>query len=253
MKRTLLALMAMLLLASCGKNEDKAPTGTNVHITGNVKGFKKGRLFLTRVQDTTAIIMDTIAIDGNSAFESHVKLDSPQMLYLVIDRGSSNSMDDNLPFFAEPGNIKIDTRLEGFYANAKITAGENQKLYEEYLKQKKRISETNLELEKRDVEAQIAKNEVRRDSILKAKDRNEVRLYLATANFAINHADHDIAAYLAVNEIRKINLKYLYMIDKKLSPKVKNSLYGKQLTKLIAYKKVNDPAPAAPEPPAPTK
>jgi len=253
MKKTLLALTAILLLASCGKNEEKAPEGTNVHISGNVKGFKKGRLFLTRLQDTTAVILDTINIDGNSAFETHIKLDSPEMLYLVIDRVSSNSMDDNLPIFAEAGNIKIDTKLDAFYYGAKITGSENQKLYEEFLSQKKRLTDANLELEKKGLEAQMSKNQVRMDSVQKARERNEVRIYLATANFAITHAGHDVAAYLAVHDIPNINIKYLLMINEKLSAKVKKSLYGTQLAQLIAYKKVNDPAPAAPVAPVAAK
>jgi hypothetical protein len=31
------------------------------------------------------------------------------MLYLFLDRGVSNSLDNNLLFFAEPGNINIET------------------------------------------------------------------------------------------------------------------------------------------------
>ena len=34
------------------------------------------------------------------------------MLYLFLDRGQTNSIDNNLPFFAEPGNIKIETTLK---------------------------------------------------------------------------------------------------------------------------------------------
>ncbi len=86
MKKTLLALTALLILSACSKKEEAAPADTNVHITGNVKGFKKGKLFLTRVNDTAAVVLDTINIDGTSQFESHIKLDSPEMLYLVIDR-----------------------------------------------------------------------------------------------------------------------------------------------------------------------
>ena len=253
MKKTLLALIAMLALASCSKKEEKAPAGTNVHISGNIKGFKKGRLFVTRVQDTTVVILDTITIDGDSSFETHLKLDSPQMLNLVLDRVSSKSMDDNLPVFAEPGTIKIDTRLDAFYFGAKITGSKNQKLYEEFLTQKKRITDANLDLEKIDLEARKANNPARRDSIATARKRNEVKLYFAVTNFAVNHAGFEVAPYVTLTEIPDINIKYLYQIQEKLSPKVKKSLYGKQLEELIAYRKKNDPIVAAAQAAAPAK
>ncbi|KOS06301.1 hypothetical protein AM493_09845 [Flavobacterium akiainvivens] len=241
MKKLLLAVAAVLVLASCEKKEEAAPAGTNVHITGNVKGFKQGKLYLARENDSAYTVIDTITINGNSAFESHLKLDSPEMLYLFIDRVSTNSLDNKLQVFAEPGDIKIETTLEGFYANAKVTASENQKLWEEYLTHKKRLNDRKLDLIKEQYEADIKKNKAKSDSLAKKIDRNMVSMYLAAANFAVNHADKEIAPYLGVAEIPNINLKYLLMIDEKLTPKMKSSLYGKQLAKLIEFRKKNDP------------
>ena len=253
MKKTLLVLTALLILSACSKKEETSPADTNVHITGNVKGFKKGKLFLTRVNDTAAVVLDTINIDGTSQFESHIKLDSPEMLYLVIDRVSSNSMDDNLPVFAQAGNIKIETSLDAFYFGAKVTGSKNHDLYTEFLTLKKRITDTNLDITEKELMARKKNNVAQIDSLEKSKKNNEARLYLATANFAVNHATFDIAPYLAVKEIPNINMKYLLMIEGKLSPEVKKSFYGKQLAKLIAYRKETEPAAAAPVAPAPAK
>jgi hypothetical protein len=60
------------------------------------------------------------------------------MLYL-LDRGTSNSLDNNLMFFAEPGTINIDTNLESYIANAKVTGSKNQDLFEEYKKINSRL------------------------------------------------------------------------------------------------------------------
>ncbi len=242
MKKLLLACTALFILASCEKKEEATvPDGTNVHITGNIKGFKQGRLFLTRVTDTVATVIDTINIKGNSSFRADLKLDSPEMLYLVIDRGSTKSIDDNLSFFAEPGNITIDTKLDAFFAAAKITGSENQKLYEEYLAQKKRLNDRKLDLKELQLKAQIKKNTPQSDSLQKQMDRIRDKIYLNAANFAVTHPDKEIAPYLAVYEIPEINVKYLIMVEEKLSPKMKASPYGKQLAKLIDYKKKNDP------------
>jgi hypothetical protein len=63
------------------------------------------------------VAIDTIVIDGSSTFESDIDLKSPEM-YLFLDR--SNSLDNNLLFFAEPGNININ-EIGLFLYGAKIT------------------------------------------------------------------------------------------------------------------------------------
>jgi hypothetical protein len=84
----------LLLLASCAKNEK-----TNLHY-GNIKGLKKGTLYIQRVGHTLVAI-DTITIDGSSAFESDIDLKSPEMLYLPRQR-SKQFIRQHLYFFAEP-------------------------------------------------------------------------------------------------------------------------------------------------------
>jgi hypothetical protein len=73
---------------------------------------------------------------------SDIDLKSPEMLYLFLDRGVSNSLDNNLLFFAEPGNINIETKLDSFLYGAKITGSKNHELYEEYKKINSRLEMT---------------------------------------------------------------------------------------------------------------
>lgn len=253
MKKLLLACAALFMLASCEKKEEAVPAGTNVHITGNVKGFKQGRLLLGRaVNDTLVTVIDTIEIKGNSAFSTHLKLDAPEMLVLYIDRVSTNSIDDNLRVFVEPGNINIETSLDAFFANAKITGSKNHDLYEEYRAQIKRLNDRKLDLKEMQLNADIKKNFTKSDSLQKQMDKIRDRMYLTAANFAATHPDKEIAPYLAVKEIPDINVKYLIEVEQKLTPKMKSSLYGKQLEELIKYKKENDP-PATRQPEAQAK
>ena len=117
MKKIFLVAIAVFTLISCNKNEENSDA--NVHITGDVKGLSQGKLYLQKIQDSALVMLDSIIVNGDSKFESHIKLDSPEMLYLFLDRGQTNSIDNNLPFFAEPGNIKIETTLKHFFADAK--------------------------------------------------------------------------------------------------------------------------------------
>ena len=238
MKKTLLAFSALILLAACNKEENHGDT--NVHITGTIKSFKKGKLFIQRFNDSAFVNIDTIVVDGNPSFESHLKLESPEMLYLVIDRVSTNSVDDNLPFFAEPGNITINTSKDEFFGKAKITGSKNQKLYEEFLKINSRFVGENLELEK---SAFMAGTDAKKqDSIALKKEAVKSRRYLYTINFARNHGDHEVAPYLALSEIGDdINLIYLDTVQNNMTPKVAQSRYGKLLNKLIADRKKQAP------------
>ncbi|MFB3389126.1 DUF4369 domain-containing protein [Flavobacterium sp. LAR06] len=230
MKKSIIAFVALALLASCSKKE----SADNLHITGNIKGLKNGTLYIQRIVDTSLVAIDSVKIDGNSTFERDIKLESPEMLYLFLDRGVSNSMDNNILFFAEPGNINIETNLDNFIYGAKITGSRNQELYEEYKKINSRFNDENLNMVESKFRALKRQDQKAVDSIDAKQQSNIKRKYLYATNFAINHKDHEIAPYIALAEIYDINIKFLDTIQKSMTPKVAQSLYGKKLTKYVA-------------------
>ncbi|MFA9210230.1 MAG: DUF4369 domain-containing protein [Moraxellaceae bacterium] len=230
MKKISIAFIAITLLFACSEKKSE----NNLHLTGNIKGLKKGTLYVQRVANNKLVALDTIAIDGNSNFETNIDLKSPEMLYLFLDRGVSNSLDNNLLFFAEPGDISIETNLENYIADAKVTGSKNQDLYYEYKKVDKRFQDESLTLIEKKFKAMKNKNESELTSIVAKQETNIKRKYLYATNFAINNKDYEVAPYIALSEIYDINLKYLDTIHKSLSPKVAQSLYGKKLTEYIA-------------------
>lgn len=233
MRKIIIAIVSLTLLSSC--NEKK--TDKNLHITGFIKGLKKGTLYIQRIKDTSLIAIDTLKINGDSHFASDLKIDSPEMFYLFLDRGVTNSVDNNLPFFVEPGNINIESSLDFFTADSKITGSKNQELYDEYKKVVSRYVDQNLDLIKKRFDAFKEKNVIEVTKIQQEQDDILKRKYLYTTNFAVNHADYDVAPYVAVAEIYDINLKYLDTIQKSMTPKIAKSLYGKKLNDLIAERK----------------
>ena len=230
MKKSIIVFVALLLLSACNQNETKG----NLHITGNIKGLKKGTLYIQRVVDTTLVAIDTIHIDGISTFESNLDLKSPEMLYLFLDRGVSNSLDNNLSFFAEPGTITIETSLDRYLSDAKITGSKNQEIFEEYKKINTRFTDENLTLIEKRFNAIKNKDTKAADSLSAKQDSNTKRKYLFATNFALNNRDFEVAPYIALSEIYDINVKYLDTIQKSMSPKVAKSLYGKKLTEYVA-------------------
>ncbi len=230
MKKSIIQFFSLLLLVSCNKEVSK----TNLHLTGNIKGLKKGTLYIQRIVDTSLVAIDTVEIDGDSKFETNIDLKSPEMLYLYLDRGVTNSMDNNLLFFAEAGSINIDTNLDSYNSSAKITGSKNHLKYEEYQKINIRFRDENLDLIEQKFRAIKNKNTKALDSLSALQENNTKRKYLFATNFAINNKDYELAPYIALSEIYDINIKYLDTIQKSMSPKVAQSLYGKKLTEYIA-------------------
>ena len=230
MKKISIALVAASLLFACSEKKSE----NNLHLTGTIKGLKNGTLYVQREKDNKLVAIDTIKIDGNSSFETDIELKSPEMLYLFLDRGVTNSMDNNLYFFAEPGNVNIETNLENYLADAKVTGSKNQDLYYDFKKIDRRFQEENLTLIEKRFKAEKSNNPKETERIVALQESNIKRKYLHAANFAINNKEYEVAPYIALSEIYDINLKYLDTIQKSMSPKVAKSLYGKKLTDYIA-------------------
>lgn len=236
MRKSIVLVLSTLFLFSCvEKKSDK-----NFVLTGNIKGLKEGKLYIQRMKDTTLVAIDSIIISGDSNFKSEFDIQSPEMLYLFLDRGVSNSLDNNIPFFAEQGKMNIQTSLDFFTADAKITGSKNHELYEEYKKVMSKFVDKDLELIQKKVMAykenktdEIAKIEEEQNGILKRK-------YLYSTNFAVNNGDYEVSPYVALAEIYDINLKYLDTIHKTMTPKVAKSLYGKKLTEYYNERKKSE-------------
>lgn len=233
MKNTILALFFLSLIVACSEKE----SDKNLHITGNIKGLKKGMLYIKKISDTALVIIDSIKIDGNATFKSDLNIGSPEMLYLFLDRGTSNTYDNSLMFFAEPGKINIDTELEFFYAKAKITGSKNQELYDDFRKINSRFNELQLNLTEERINAirnnktqLLAENEEKSNAVLKRK-------YLYAINFAVTNKEYEVAPYVALSEISNATTKYLDTIQKSMSPRVAKSKYGVMLTNHVIERK----------------
>jgi hypothetical protein len=233
MRKSIIVLLSILVFASCSEKKSTK----NFVLTGNIKGLKKGTLYIQRINDTVLVAIDTIKINGDSHFTSEFDLQSPEMLYLFLDRGVSNSVDNNISFFAEKGKMDIETSLDFFTADVKITGSKNQELYDEYKKVVSRFVDQDLDLIEKRINA-LKNNKIEEATRIEEEQKGILkRKYLYTTNFAVNHGDYEVAPYVALAEIYDINLKYMDTIQKSMTPKVAKSLYGKKLNDFIAARK----------------
>lgn len=236
MKKILIAAFAISALVACDKKENDK----NLHITGKVEGLKQGKLYIQHIVDSSLVTMDSIIIKGNSNFESDLQLTEPEMLYLSLNRGVSKSPDNILPFFAESGNMTIETTLKEFYAKAKITGSKNNDLFNDFKKIKERYSDEQNKTLSMSLLAKKMNNTKELDSLNQRIDKLTLRSYLDIINFAVNNGKYEVAPYIALTEIYDTNIKYLDTIQKSMSPEVAKSKYGKQLTEFIAKRKASE-------------
>ncbi len=235
MKKSILAVFALLSLIACGDKK----TDNQMHLTGNIKGLQAGKLYIQKMVDTNLVVVETINIDGDSHFETTIKISEPELYFLYLDRGVTNSLDNRLQFFAEPGDINIDTTLDNYLYNAKITGSKNNELLAENKQIVNRFNDEKLTLTALRFEALKAKNTTKVDSIDKRTEDIIKKTYLYNVNFALNNKEYEVAPFITVTEIFDVNIKYLDTIQKSMSPKVAQSFYGKKLTKLYNDRKQN--------------
>lgn len=236
MKKLLTLAIALVLLA-CNKSDSKKG---NVELSGKVEGLTQGKLYIQQLKDTSLVILDTVTISGESEFETKFQIDEPQMLYVFLDRGNTTSIDNSIHIFAEPGKMTLNTTLKEFFASAKITGSENQKVYEKFLKIKSKLNGENLDLIEKEIKNKMAKKQETTDEIASKRDKLIVRRYMTTANFALVNSKYEVSPYIALTEIPDAHIKLLDTINKTLSPKVAKSKYGKELAKWVNERKATE-------------
>jgi hypothetical protein len=135
--------------------------------------------------------------------------------------------------FLSPGKTNLETTVEKFYADAKVTGSINHELWIKYKENISRYNDKNLELIELHFKAIRNKNQEAVDSISNLQDKMLKRKYLQTLNFALQNKDHEIAPYLLLSEIPDANVKFLDSINKSLSENVKKSKYGLMLNEYV--------------------
>ena len=234
MKKLGLLLLAITCLTACS-NEEK-----NLSIHGKVQGLKKGTLYLQKIEDTSLVTLDSVLVNGKEDFKFETYIDGAQVLYLYLNKVDNNQYDDRVLFFAEPGEMGINTTLKNFEADAVVEGSKNQEKLMEYRKMMQRFNNKNLELIKSNLLAQQKEDKVSMDSTARAYENLIKRRYLFTVNYALNNKDMEVAPYLAISEVYDANIKFLDTIYNSLTPKVKDSKYGKSLEDFLKERKATD-------------
>lgn len=206
-------------------------------LEGQIKGLKKGKLYLQKMKDTVLVSVDSVALNGTDIFKLSDNIDSPVLYYLTFD---GNTTDKRILFFGEKGKITINDKVEQFGFDPKITGSKNQEILDKYNTVSSKFQNQRLDFIKRDFEAKKTNDEKLIKQLEKDYNRLVKRRVLYTTNFALSNADSEVAPYLALTEMYDASLKMLDTVNNSLTPKIKESIYGKRLQEYLENIKKNE-------------
>jgi hypothetical protein len=224
MKKVLVVCL-LLLIVACSQEKELG----NMVVQGKIKGLKKGTLYLHKMRDTVVVSVDSIRLFGEDTFTLTDNITSSEMYFLSIE-GNQNI----LSFFGEKGTITVNDQLEKFGIAPLIEGSNNQNIMEKYKKIASKFQGKQLDLLAANIQAQKENDLETSQTLRKQAEKQNLKKYIYTINFALNNADTEAAAYIAITELVNANIKYLDSINNSLSEKVQQSYYGKKLAKFVS-------------------
>ena len=215
----------LLLIVACSQEKELG----NMVVQGKIKGVKKGTLYLKKMRDTLIVSVDSIRLFGKDSFTLTDNITSPEMYFLSLDQNQST-----LSFFGEEGIITINDQVEKFGISPVIEGSSNQKILESYKEVAKKFQGKQLDLLAANMQAQKDSDLETSQSLRKQAEKQNLKKYIYTINFALNNSDSEAAAFITLTELVNANVKYLDSINNSLTKKVQQSFYGKKLKEFIA-------------------
>ena len=227
MKRLLLSLSAIALLASCNS------TSENTEVTISINGLKKGTVYLQKITEAGLINLDSVESNGKETLNLGLNLNHPELIYAYLDKADGVTFNDRLAFFAEPGEIHISTSLTNFENDAVIKAGEEHEAFKNLQEMLSRFNKKDFEL------MQLAQTDRINDdrfvdSIVKQSNSNNIKRYQFIANYALSNPNKYVSAYLVTSEGEELNPKWKDSIFNNFSEAIKKSTYGQQLNSQLS-------------------
>lgn len=204
-------------------------------MTVNVKveNFKKGNVYLQKISDSALINVDSIFVKKNESIIFKYNIDSPELFYLNLD---VSNIENRIEFFGEKGEINIDTSLEKFNSDFKISGSSIDSTYRDYLSVIKKFNNQKLDLIQ--LSFNLTKTELD-DSLIKVQNQIKSlnkRQYLYNLNYTVSNGNSFISPLIAINEFSESGKIVLDTIKNSMSKQVLESKYGKIFSDIVRNK-----------------
>ena len=218
-------LLLIAVLFGCQSNKNK------LDLNFKVKGLKKGKITLKKLNDSSYSKIDSFTVKGNEIINFTYDLKEPEMLFLDLDFADGSGT-KSLSFFAENNKMDVITSLDNYGYNVLVKGSRNDSLLRDYISINKKFNDEKLDL----FERSFANSKTNNTDSLKIIENSIInintRQFLHNANYAVRNANYEIAPYIAVTDLFE-SKKILDTVYKSLKADIKNSKYALQLKSLI--------------------
>ena len=225
--KKLLIISFLFILTNCENNEN------NMTVNVKVENFKKGNVYLQKISDSALINVDSIFVKKNESIILKYNIDSPELFYLNLD---VSNIENRIEFFGEKGEINIDTSLEKFNSDFKISGSSIDSIYRDYLSVIKKFNNQKLDLIQ--LSFNLTKTELD-DSLIKVQNQIKSlnkRQYLYNLNYTVSNGNSFISPLIAINEFSESGKIVLDTIKNSMSKQVLESKYGKIFSDIVRNK-----------------
>ena len=209
---------------SCNINQE------NFELSGNINGLENGVIYLIELSSIEQeIILDSTTVDNSSSFLLKGYIKEPQILKIRLGQSNTNEIE----FFAEIGEMKLNTSNKRFQFDAQFSGSRHQENLDKFNSFLVKYEEEDLELLEKQIEESMKNNQKSIDSISILRDKIEKKKILFIINYIKNKKEEIISPYLALKYNKDINEDYLLKIYNSYSKEISNSKYGIELNKII--------------------
>jgi hypothetical protein len=218
-------LFLFVILIGCQPNKNK------LDLNFTIKGLKKGKVTLNKLNDTSFAKIDSFIVNGDKTINFKCHLEEPEILFLDLDLNDGSNA-RSLSFFAENKIIDITTSLENYGFDIIVKGSINDSLLREYKSINKKFNDEKLNLFERSFENSRLNNS---DSLIIIENsivNINKRQFLHNANYAVRNSKYELSPYIAITDLID-SKKILDTVYKSLNEEIKNSKYAEQLKKLI--------------------
>ena len=218
-------LFLLIILIGCQPNKNK------LDLNFKIKGLKKGKVTLNKLNDTSFVKIDSFIVNGDKTINFKYHLEEPEILFLDLDVNDGSEA-RSLSFFAENKTIHITTSLENYGFDIIVKGSINDSLLRDYKSINKKFNDEKLNLFERSFENSRLNNS---DSLIIIENQIvniNKRQFLHNANYAVRNSKYELSPYIAITDLID-SKKILDTVYKSLNKEIKKSKYAEQLKKLI--------------------
>ncbi len=214
----------LFLVFSCNFNQE------NFELSGNINGLENGVIYLIELSSIEQeIILDSTTVDNTSSFLLKGYIKEPQILKIRLGQSNTNEIE----FFAEIGEMKLNTSNKRFQFDAQFSGSRHQENLDKFNSYLMKFEEEDIDLLETQIQESIKGNEKKIDSISILRENNDKRKILFVINYITNNNKEIISPYLALRYNQEIQLEYLTKIYKSYNKEISESKYGIELNKII--------------------